>query len=129
MEKQEMQIVETSAKTASMLQIGAVEDIYIIALMNFSTQWSCVEISFDYKNWYAVNPQVGRTCDYTPAQAAQCFREGKFVPIAKTNCGRNNEVWLGFKNASGQHGRLAQNDPYTFYADCKEKGKVLLFDD
>lgn len=103
-------------------------DPYIIALMNLSSKWTCIQISFDKVNWYAT-PLVGRTCPYqcSDADLQKCFKEGKYSPIATINCGAQTNVYLKFKDSQGNIGTLT--DPYYFFADCKYKGKVLVFCD
>jgi hypothetical protein len=101
---------------------------YIIALMNLSTRWTCIQISFDKQSWSAT-PLVGQTCGYpaTDEGLNRCFNERKYQPIATINCGQGQRVWLKFRNPQGDVGTL--DSPYEFFADCHSAGKVLVFTD
>lgn len=100
---------------------------HILAMMNFSSNWTCVAVSVDNSHWLNIAEPIGRTCALPISQMDRCFNEGKFLPVGKVDCTKPIEVWLKFRNAQGDIGTLIT--PYHLIPNCDDKVTVILFGD
>jgi len=98
---------------------------HVLALMNFSSNWTCIAVSVDNSHWLNIATPVGRTCPRPMSEMDHCFNEGKFLPIGRVNCSQPIEVWLKFRNTQGDIGSLAA--PYRLIPNCVDQGTAILF--
>jgi hypothetical protein len=100
---------------------------HTLALMNFSTAWTCIAVSVDKTHWLNIAKPIGRTCARPITEMDNCFNEGKYLPIGKVNCSQPIQVWLKFRNTQGDIGTLLS--PYHLIPNCQEQGTAILFGD
>jgi hypothetical protein len=103
------------------------QGLHILALMNFSSTWTCIAVSVDKSHWLNIAAPIGRTCSRPISEMDHCFSEGKFLPIGKVNCSQPIQVWLKFRNSQGDIGALTT--PYHLIPNCQDKGTAILFGD
>jgi hypothetical protein len=120
--------VEPKSKAAFKTPEGSLnQGTHTLALMNFSSTWTCIAVSVDRSHWLNIVTPVGRTCPLPVAEMARCFNEGKFLPVGKVNCSQPIEVWLKFRNAQGDIGTMTE--PYHLIPNCQDAGTAILFED
>ena len=100
---------------------------HILALMNFSSTWTCIAVSVDNSHWLNITTPIGRTCARPIAEMDHCFNEGKFLPVGKVNCSQPLLIWLKFRNSQGDIGSVIS--PYHLIPNCQDKGTAILFGD
>jgi hypothetical protein len=100
---------------------------HVLALMNFSSNWTCIAISVDKSHWLNITTPIGRTCPRPMSEMDHCFSEGKFLPVGRVNCSQPIQVWLKFRNSQGDIGALT--NPYHLIPNCQDKGTAILFGD
>jgi len=103
------------------------QGLHVLALMNFSSTWTCIAVSVDKTHWLNIATPIGRTCARPISEMDHCFNEGKFLPVGKVNCSQPIQVWLKFRNAQGDIGTLIS--PYHLIPNCQDKGTAILFAD
>jgi hypothetical protein len=120
--------VELKNKVAFKTPEGALnQGTHILALMNFSSKWTCIAVSTDKAHWLNIATPIGRTCPMPVAQMAKCFNEGKFLPVGKVNCSQAIEVLLKFRDPQGNIGTMTT--PYHLIPNCQDVGTTILFED
>jgi hypothetical protein len=103
------------------------QGLHLLALMNFSSNWTCIAVSLDNSHWLNIATPIGRTCARPISEADHCFNEGKFLPVGRVNCSQPIQIWLKFRNTQGDIGTLT--NPYHMIPNCQDKGTAILFGD
>jgi hypothetical protein len=94
--------------------------------VNYTPDWTLVELSFDGVNWFPVTPPVPQNCTYLPATHAnidRCHDEGHSSFIGTVPCNQQANIHSRFKDAAGHVGDLA---PWNFYTDCQNGRGIIL---
>ena len=106
--------------------LAAPAPYYKIYFLNFSDQWTAIELSLDNQAWHSM-PETSRNCPYPSSEqnVDRCMAEGRATLILTQPCGQHVRLWMRFRNSAGQTGTT--RDPWQYTTDCANFPGIVLY--